>query len=79
MSVSIVYNFPFESRVSHNLETGETTICVAAGEVDPSGVVQWAMEAIRERGWATVYYIPNYYRGVYCLSGSRYRPQAGRI
>lgn len=54
MSVSIVYNFPFESRISHNLEAGETTICVAAGEVDPSGVVQWAMEAIRERGWATV-------------------------
>ena len=54
MSVSIIYNFPFESRVSHNLETGETTICVAAGEVDPSGVVQRAMEAIRERGWVTV-------------------------
>lgn len=28
MSVSIVYNFPFEGRVSHNLETGETTIYV---------------------------------------------------
>ena len=52
--VSVVYGFPFESRVSHNLETGETTIYVAAGEVDPSGVVQRAMKAIRERGWATV-------------------------
>lgn len=79
MSVSIVYNFPFESRVSHNLETGETTIYVTVGEVDPGGVVQRAMEAIRERKWVTVDSIPNYYRGVYCLSGSRYRPQAGRI
>ena len=51
MSVSIVYNFPFESRVSHNLETGETTICVVAGEVDPSSVIQWAMEEVRRRGW----------------------------
>ena len=48
MSVSIVYNFPFEGRVSHNLETGETTIYVTVG------VVQRAMEAIRERGWVTV-------------------------
>ena len=53
MSVSIVYNFPFESRVSHNLETGKTTIYVATGEVDPDGVIQRAMEAIMERGWAT--------------------------
>ena len=51
MSVSIVYNFPFESRVSHNLETGETTICVAAGEVDPSNVIQWAMREIKRREW----------------------------
>ena len=51
MSVSIVYNFPFESRVSHNLETGETTICVAAGEVDPSSVVQWAMKESKRREW----------------------------
>ena len=51
MSVSIVYNFPLESRVSHNLETGETTICVAAGEVDPGGVVQWAMKEIKRRVW----------------------------
>ena len=54
MSISIVYNFPLESRVSHNLETGETTICVAAGEVDPDGVVQRAMAEIERRGWATV-------------------------
>lgn len=54
MSVSIVYNFPFEGRVSYNLETGETTIYVTVGEVDPGGVVQRAMEAIRERGWVTV-------------------------
>lgn len=52
MSVSIVYNFPFESRVSHDLATGETTIYVTVGEVDPSGVVQRAMAEIRRRGWA---------------------------
>lgn len=51
MSVSIVYNFPFESRVSHNLETGKTTIYIAAGESDPSSVVQWAMREIKRREW----------------------------
>lgn len=50
MSVSIVYNFPFESRVSHNLETGKTTIYIAAGESDPDRVVQWAMAEIKRRG-----------------------------
>lgn len=52
--VSVVCGFPFESRVSHNLETGETTIYVSVNEVDPDGAVQRAMEAIRERGWATL-------------------------
>lgn len=51
--VSVIYDFPFESRISHDPETGETFICVAAGETNPEAVVRWGMEAIRERGWTT--------------------------
>lgn len=53
-NVFIVYDWPEGSSVSLDLETNRCTIRIAAGEPDPGGVVQRAMETIRERGWATV-------------------------
>ena len=51
-NVSIVYDWPEESHVSHNFETGKTTIYIQKGEADPAGVVRRSMAEIRRRGWA---------------------------
>lgn len=37
--------------VSLDLETNQCTIRVSAGDPDPGGVVQRAMEEVRRRGW----------------------------
>lgn len=51
MNMRIVYDWPGESYVSHNLETGETTIYVASVEPDPAAAVQRCAEEIKRREW----------------------------